>query len=184
MSREYDIKDILLEAGTRDYAEMKNADWQPSKEHVEFMEKLYKKKAGVSTASVSGLVKGLSAVAAAAIIVCLALAIKPLREPLSAFFGSLFTKNADTPGITEPFEDTKKPAVAPGTETDAETEKENVTEEETAVETTVAPPFTIPTTDDEWISYLISSMAKSGYTKEKWEKLLSYGDLTFEYLYN
>ncbi len=184
MSREYDIKDILLEAGTRDYAEMKNADWQPSKEHAEFMEKLYKKKAGVRIASVSGLVKGLSAVAAAAIIVCLALAIKPLREPLSAFFGSLFTKNADTPGVTEPFEDTKKPAVAPGTETEAETEKENVTEEETAVETTVAPPFTIPTTDDEWISYLISSMAKNGYTKEKWEKLLSYGDLTFEYLYN
>jgi len=184
MSREYDIKDILLEAGVRDYAEIKNEDWQPSKEHDEFMEKLCKKKAPLDLTLASKLSKGLSIVAAVAIIICLSLAIKPIREPLSAFFGSLFTKETNLPEMTGPTEDTEKSVVPAVTETETEAETEAVTEKETAATTTSAPPFVIPETDEEWIRYLISSMAKNGYTKDKWEQLLSYGDYAFEYLYH
>ena len=185
MSRKYGIKDILLEAGTDDFTEMTNAEWQPSEAHVEFMKKLYKKKAPHNFTAASKPVKGLSAVAAVAIVVCLALAIKPVREPLFAFFGSMFEKNTNTPEITKPSDDTEKSVIPPvaETETEAEIETKAETDVETRAENTSESPFDIPETDEEWIMYLIKSMGKNGYSKEKWEKLLSYGDLTFEYLY-
>ena len=53
---------------------------------------------------------------------------------------------------------------------------------ETEPETTEEPPFRIPQTDTEWIDYLIDSMAATCYTKDKWERLCSYGEAAFDHL--
>ena len=92
MGREYDIKDVLLEAGTRDYADMENAEWTPSDKHAEFMDKMFgkKKKKTPDTGNISKLIKACVATAAAAAVVCLCLAVRPLREAISSAAGNLF----------------------------------------------------------------------------------------------
>ena len=187
MGREYDIKDVLLEAGTRDYADMENAEWTPSDKHAEFMDKMFKKKKTPDPGNISKLIKACVAAASVAAVVCLCLAIRPLREAIASAAGNLFgisettaEQTGDTPE-TEPADTEKEGHAA---QTSAETTKaETTTEPVTEPETTYEPPFVVPTTDEEWIRYLINSMSKNGYSKEKWEKLLSYGDLTFTYLY-
>ncbi len=177
MDRNYTLKDILLEAGVREYYDTKvDKERVPSEKHKKDMEKLFNKQTSVfEKIGNSPLYKGLSIAAAVAILFGVAIAIKPIREPLFAFFGGLFGVGA---GTTDS-EITDSVARDTDTETEEETKTEN-TKEETAKETT--NPFVIPVTDDEWIDYLFESMVKTGYTKEKWEKLRSFGLYAFDRL--
>ena len=56
-------------------------------------------------------------------------------------------------------------------------EKIKAIAEERAAET-----FKIPETTEEWIDYLFNTMVKNGYSKEKWEKLQSFGLSAFDRL--
>ncbi len=189
MGREYDIKDILLEAGSRDYAEMKNVEWTPSEKHAEFTDKLFKKKKSPDPGNISKLVRACVATAAVAAVVCLCLAVRPLREAIASAAENIIgtgentSYQTDKTPKTEPADTEKQGFALDPAQTTNMTTTAPETEAETEPETTEEPPFVIPTTDEEWIRYLISSMAKTGYVKEKWERLLSYGDFAFEYLY-
>ncbi|MBO4422109.1 MAG: hypothetical protein J5879_01615 [Clostridia bacterium] len=166
MSREYDIKDVLIEAGVRDYADLSKTEWTPTEEHGRFMDKLYKKHKSGSSGGAA--VKIVLAAAAVAAVIGLSVAIRPVRDRLSAFFGSL--SGTDTTAVTD----------APGTEPDEKTEPAAAT----SAETTEPETAEEPKTDEERIDRAVRDMAENGYSKENWDILLQYGDLTFGRLYD
>ncbi|MBO4422103.1 MAG: hypothetical protein J5879_01585 [Clostridia bacterium] len=146
MSHKFTLKDVLLEAGVREfYGTPESKDWQPSDDHKNKMEKLYKKQDGVFNGFRSSpLLKVLAVAASVALLTGAALAIKPVRDGISAAFGGLFgaettSVTTDGPAGTDPGTDT-----VPAVITDVTTEEETTTEEEMTTEPVTEPVF------DDW----------------------------------
>ena len=184
MDRNYTLKDILLEAGVREYyATPADKERSPSEKHKKDMEKLFNKQTSVfEKIGNSPLYKGLSIAAAVAILFGVAIAIKPIREPVAAFFGSLFNRNSvpeiiETGEVTEPAETEKDAGVTTAYETGAET-----TADEQTTENETTDPFKVPETAEEWIDYLFNYMVRSGYSKSEWDQLKSFGLTAFDRL--
>ena len=152
MSYKYTLKDVLLEAGVKEYYSIpEDKSWQRSEKHTKAMNKLFDKQLPLyKHIGSSPLYKGITIAAAAALIFGAAMAIKPIREPVTAFLGSIFgkTKITDTDEntyITEP--DETDPAVITDTEktepaviTDTETTEPEETEDHTETEQSETEP--------------------------------------------
>ena len=141
MSYKYTLKDVLLEAGVREYESTpKDMTWTPSEKHKTEMESLYNKKAPLfSRVDFFAASKALAAVAAVAVVAVLVLAIKPLREPLFFMLGiNKISTDTEITDITdtEPDADKQPAAVTEAvTETTAkQTEAVTSTVTETSVE--------------------------------------------------
>ena len=175
MSREYDIKDVLTEAGRRDLQALPYTEWTPSDKHKKFEQKLKEnKKSGGFFSGALG--KGAAIAAAVALIFGLALAIKPVREPVFSALGNLFgAEQTDTGAITEP-ELTITDETVEQSETIAETEKQ--AKEETTIEET---KYT-PKTDEDWVDVLVEAIANGDNTDLRWETLHSFGDTAINHL--
>lgn len=174
MSIKYSFKDALTEAGARDYRDIvSDSSWDPSEELKQNIAKLAESKDPFFRRVFStGLGKAVSVAAAVALLFGAAMAIKPVREPLTAFIGRLFSAPAQTDTQTDTEYTGSGKAVIPSvTETDKETKTTPDNTEEDTEE-----PFKTPQTDEEWIDYLVGTMARKGYTKEKWEMLTGYGE--------
>lgn len=171
MSREYDIKDVLTEADRRDFQALPYTEWTPSEKHKKFEQALKAdKKTGGFFSHALG--KGVAIAAVVALLFGLALAIKPVREPVFAALGSLFfTEQTDTDVITE----------AEITVTDEITEKgEMITE--TTEKTTEEETEYIPKTDEDWIDVLVEAIASGDNSDLRWETLNSFGDTAINHL--
>jgi len=183
MSFKYSFKDALLEAGVRDYYDIpKDMEWVPSERYEKSMAALAKRKEPVlKRVFASGAARAAAAAAAVVIIIGALMLIKPIREPVAAFFGSLFNRNSvpeiiETGEVTEPAETEKDAGVTTAYETGAETTDEQTTENETT------DPFKVPETAEEWIDYLFNYMVRSGYSKSEWDQLKSFGLTAFDRL--
>ncbi|MBR4257367.1 MAG: hypothetical protein IKQ18_09370 [Clostridia bacterium] len=174
MELKYSLKDVLLEAGVRDYRQIEtDKGWEPSGTHTRIMEKIYKKeKSKKEKTGIPPFVKTMYGVAAAALLVCLALAIKPVREGIASMFGI----NQNTPPAAVTTDNaTEKPPV-----TETETDTDAVTETETDPETTRPEPVT----DEEKIAAITDGIAENGYTEELWSQLRGYADKAFIYCFD
>ncbi len=125
MDRNYTLKDILLEAGVREYYNtFEDRERIPSDRHKKDMEKLFNKQTSIfEKISGSPLYKGLSIAAAVAILFGAAIAIKPVREPVASFFANLFgasttSETTDDPTGTDPEGTGEGSVIVTDTETD------------------------------------------------------------------
>ena len=139
MIYKYSFKDALLEAGVRDFREIKpDKDWVPSEKYEKataaLAKKQDKKKINIFK---TGLGKGLSIAAAVAILFGVMMVIRPVREAIASSFGSMFGgtetsyQTGDDPS-TDPDATEKTPAVVTETSTDTEPD---TTKETTAADT-------------------------------------------------
>jgi hypothetical protein len=131
MSFKYSFKDALLEAGVLDYRDIPaDKEWEPSERYEKSMAALAKRKEPVlKRVFASGAARAAAAAAAVVIIIGAMMIIKPIREPVAAFFGSLFNRNSvpeiiETGEVTEPAETEKDAGVTTASETAAETTEE------------------------------------------------------------
>ena len=185
MSREYDIKDVLTEAAKRDYEDVQNVRWIPSDGHKNFINGLYAKTEKGRFFS-SGLFKGLTVAAVIVLLFGVSMALKPIREPMAAFFGSIFgkpeqtgTEIADvsaTDAITTDFV-TQRSAVTekPAKETTAITETDESETDEAETEYTQK-------TDEDWIDVLVEAIASGDNSDKRWDLLHEYGEVAFDHL--
>ena len=164
MELKYSLKDVLLEAGVRDYRQIEtDKGWEPSDKHLRIMKKIYKKEK--SNSGITPFIKTLYGAAAAALLICFALAIKPVREGIASFFG---INPNNPPVVVTTDEDTEKRPPVTDTETDTETE-------------TARPE---PVTDEEKMAFIIDDIIDNGFTGEKWSQLNEYADKAFIYCFD
>ena len=171
MEHKYTLKDILLEAGVREYrATEPDNVWQASEKHADAMEKLFEKH---GPSSRPALLKWLAAAAASVLIIGILVFIKPVREAVSSLFtGSETDRITDTEPATEPGTDT---AVPPDTEPDESTAPATDTEStdtETDEETTEVHTETL----GERIEDALRTAVNSGVTPQVWAKLWDLDD--------
>ena len=121
MSYKYTLKDVLLEAGVREYENTpKDMTWTPSDKHKAEMEALYDKKAPLfSRVDFSPVSKALAAVAAVAVVFVVVLAVKPLREPVFSMLG--INKISEDTGISYTTDGAPETDKQPAAESEAET---------------------------------------------------------------
>lgn len=138
MSYKFTLKDVMLEAGAREYGSTPpDKSWEPSEKHKAEMEKLYKKQTPFyKRIDLSPAAKVLYAVAAVAVIAVTVLAVKPLREPVLSMFGAnRLQGEVNTPKTTDTGSVLVKQNTSETTVKETETEpKETVTEADTAEE--------------------------------------------------
>ena len=154
MSYKYTLKDVLLEAGVKEFCSVpEDSSWVRSAKHKKAMNRLFDKQA----ANNYRLAKGISIAAAVVIIFGIAAAIKPVREPVAAFFTGVFGTSAET--------GTGEDTYIPDTE---KTEPAVATEVNTTVPET-EPQETEPVYENEIERYLL--MLEN---KDKRQKALDY----------
>ena len=164
MEHKYTLKDILLEAGVREYrATEPDNGWKASEKHADAMDKLFAKH---GPSSRPALLKWLAAAAASVLIIGILVFIKPVREAVSSLFtGSETDRITDTEPETEPGTDT---AVPPDTEPDESTAP--ATDTETDEETTEVH------TETDRIEDALRTAVNSGVTPQVWAKLWDLDD--------
>ena len=176
MSHKYTLKDMLLEAGVREYYGTPAAKgWKPSEKHTAAMEKLYDKQLTLTERiRLRPLYKWLAVAASFAVLVGILASIKPVREGIAAMFGG---RNGPDTGLTQP----------DATVTDSETSAKETTAGETTAEETAEPDTSAvtETTDtdplDEYeglegkalAEAIIDDITSKGITPERWTRLWS-----------
>ncbi|MBQ7700525.1 MAG: hypothetical protein IJT49_09315 [Clostridia bacterium] len=173
MSREFDIKDILTEAASRDFSEIINTPWTPSDSHEKFINKLIRKTDKHGFVS-PGLLKGLTAAAVILLLFGICMAIRPIREPAAAFFGNMF--GASVGANTEKTTDTELQG------TDAVTEKSGIVTEETTNMSEQTETEYTRKTDEDWIDVLVEAIASGDNSDKRWDLLHEYGEVAFDHL--